>query len=83
MRKKIVAIIEKTEESEDRKMEKMSDKELQLMRELQAKKKRIERQEKEFWEMVSNRREEVMAYLTRQTPEQREPVAQEHERRWE
>lgn len=44
-------------------MERMSDKERDKLRELQAKAKRVERAEKEFFANVQERREEVLKFL--------------------
>lgn len=44
-------------------MEKMSEKELELLRSLQAKQKRVKRAENEFYEMLKSREKEVCEYL--------------------
>lgn len=44
-------------------MEKMSEKELELLRSLQAKQKRIRRAENEFYQMLKSRQKEVFEYL--------------------
>ena len=41
-------------------MEKMSDRELQMLRDLQAKQKRVQRAEEEFFREVDSRREELL-----------------------
>ncbi len=44
-------------------MERMSEKELELLRSLQAKQKRVKRAENEFYEMLKSRQKEVCDYL--------------------
>lgn len=49
-------------------MEKFTKEELEKLRTLQAKQKRIQRAEADFWKDVSERREEVLAFLAKQEP---------------
>lgn len=44
-------------------MEKMTEKEIQLLRDLQAKQKRVKRAEEEFWSNVEERKSEVLERL--------------------
>lgn len=60
-------------------MERMSDKERDKLRELQAKAKRVERQEKEFFANVQERREEVLKFLNADVMSDEERAAYDEE----
>ena len=60
-------------------MERMSDKERDKLRELQAKAKRVERQEKEFFANVQERREEVLKFLNADVMSDEERATYEEE----
>lgn len=60
-------------------MERMSDKERDKLRELQAKAKRVERAEKEFFANVQERREEVLKYLNADVMSDEERAAYDEE----
>lgn len=57
--------------------EKFSEKELEQLRQMQAKKKRIERHDKEFFAEVDERRDEIIARLkiAESQPEQKDRFA--------
>ena len=60
-------------------MERMSDKERDKLRELQAKAKRVERAEKEFFANVQERREEVLKFLNADVMSDEERAAYDEE----
>lgn len=60
-------------------MERMSDKERDKLRELQAKAKRVERAEKEFFANVQERREEVLKFLNADVMSDEERATYEEE----
>ena len=60
-------------------MERMSEKERDKLRELQAKAKRVERQEKEFFANVQERREEVLKFLNADIMSDEERAAYDEE----
>ena len=62
-------------------MERMTEKERDKLRELQAKAKRVERAEKEFFANVQERREEVLKFLNADTMSDEDREAYEEEGR--
>lgn len=60
-------------------MERMSEKERDKLRELQAKAKRVERAEKEFFANVQERREEVLKFLNADVMSDEERATYEEE----